>query len=249
MNLFTYFNHTRRSHRLFNALLGIFFLLVCLPAKANTSAKEIIDKANEFLEQQVELYQQTSSINGRYQINLGRLDSRLRMNPCSRELDAKLENNSTPVGRVTVRISCNDNSPWSIYVPANISLFREVVVVARPIKRNALIQQNDILLAERDLASLNQGYFTELEQVIDSQARRALQTDQAITPSQIQAPPLVKRGEQVVINALSGSINVRMPGEALSDGALGQQIRVRNTSSQKIIYARVVGPGQVEVAM
>lgn len=45
------------------------------------------------------------------------------------------------------------------------------------------------------------------------------------------------------------TINVKMPGEALSDGAPGQQIRVRNLRSQRIIKARVIEPGTVEVNM
>jgi len=40
-----------------------------------------------------------------------------------------------------------------------------------------------------------------------------------------------------------------MLGEALSDGALGSQIRVKNQRSGRTIKARGTGPGQVEVAM
>ena len=53
----------------------------------------------------------------------------------------------------------------------------------------------------------------------------------------------------MVISARSGTIQVRMPGEALSNGTLGQQIQVRNLGSRRVIKARVVGQGQVEVAM
>ncbi|WP_121363151.1 flagellar basal body P-ring formation chaperone FlgA, partial [Pseudomonas aeruginosa] len=56
-------------------------------------------------------------------------------------------------------------------------------------------------------------------------------------------------GDQVVILARTATINVKMPGEALSDGAPGQQIRVRNLRSQRIIKARVIEPGTVEVNM
>ena len=134
-------------------------------------------------------------------------------------------------------------------MPASVSLYREVVVASRPVKRNMLIQGSDLTMAERDLGTLGQGYFIDHQQVIGNLARRSLQANQVITPNQISAPPMVRRGEQVVIIATSGSISVRMPGEALSDGALGQQIRVRNTRSQKIVHARVIAPGQVEVAM
>jgi flagella basal body P-ring formation protein FlgA len=40
-----------------------------------------------------------------------------------------------------------------------------------------------------------------------------------------------------------------MPGEALSNGGLREQIRVKNLNSQRVIKAQVMAPGQVEVAM
>jgi flagella basal body P-ring formation protein FlgA len=57
----------------------------------------------------------------------------------------------------------------------------------------------------------------------------------------------VSKGDQVVISARNSGLNVRMPGEALSNGAPGEQIRVRNLGSHRIIKARISGPGQVEV--
>ena len=59
----------------------------------------------------------------------------------------------------------------------------------------------------------------------------------------------MRKGDQVVINARSGTLTVRMPGEALSDGGLSEQVRVKNLNSKRVIKARITGPGQVEVAL
>ena len=50
-----------------------------------------------------------------------------------------------------------------------------------------------------------------------------------------------------MIIASKGSMSVKMPGEALSDGHEGRQIRVKNSRSERIIRATVVGPGEVLV--
>jgi flagella basal body P-ring formation protein FlgA len=65
----------------------------------------------------------------------------------------------------------------------------------------------------------------------------------------VQPAEAIRKGDQVVITARSGTVSVRMPGEALSDGVIGKQISVRNQRSNRVIRARVVGPGQVEVAL
>jgi flagella basal body P-ring formation protein FlgA len=40
---------------------------------------------------------------------------------------------------------------------------------------------------------------------------------------------------------------ITAPGIAISDGVEGQQIPVKNASSQRVIHATVVAPGQVIV--
>lgn len=73
--------------------------------------------------------------------------------------------------------------------------------------------------------------------------------DQVLTPQHLEQAEVVRKGDHVVIIARSGSLSVRMPGEALSKGGLSEQIRVRNLNSKRVVKARVTGPGQVEVAM
>ena len=58
-------------------------------------------------------------------------------------------------------------------------------------------------------------------------------------------------GGGAYLRAFDGAFfdNVIRYNEALSDGTIGKQISVRNQRSNRVIRARVVGPGQVEVAM
>ncbi|MGA4603356.1 flagellar basal body P-ring formation chaperone FlgA, partial [Ectopseudomonas hydrolytica] len=112
-----------------------------------------------------------------------------------------------------------------------------------------VVKASDLSMVERDVGQLAQGYLTDPTQAIGKKLTRQLNSDQIITPAHLQVAEVVRRGDQVVISASGGTVNVRMPGEALTDGAPGQQINVRNLRSQRVIRARVVGPGQVEVAM
>ena len=105
------------------------------------------------------------------------------------------------------------------------------------------------LPAQRDVGLLQRGYISDPHQAIGRKLTRSLQADQVLTPAILQLAEIVRRGDQVVITARSGGISVRMQGEALSGGSSGQQISVRNLSSQRVVRARVTGPGQVEVEM
>lgn len=214
-----------------------------------TRPEQLIGATRDFLEREIADYLQRSQIQARYQVEVNRLDPRLRLALCDKPLTTKLESPAQPVGRTTVRVSCEGSAPWSVFVPAQVHLFREVVVARRPLQRNSTLEAADITLAERDVGLLNQGYLTALDQALGSKLTRPLQPDQVLPPSHVSPAEVVRKGDQVVISAKNPTINVRMPGEALSDGALGSQIRVKNQRSGRVIRARVTGPGQVEVQM
>ena len=229
--------------------------LLCLTTLANysradsfTMPEQLIGVTQGFLEFTVEDYLATSQIEGRFEIEVRQLDPRLRMPLCDKELTASLES-PRPVGRVTTRVRCEGSSPWTVFVPAQVRLFRNVVTAVRPLKRDAIVAEQDIAMRERDIGLLGQGFLSAEDQALGQKILRPMVIDQIIAPNFLEQPQMVRKGDQVVITARSGSIAVRMPGEALSDGTFNEQIRVRNLNSKRIIKANITGPGQVEAPM
>ncbi|MGG5290886.1 flagellar basal body P-ring formation chaperone FlgA [Pseudomonas shirazensis] len=246
---------TTFSRRL-TRLLAINLAALCLLASgaraladAVTLPEQLIGVTQGFLEFTVEDYLATTQTAGRYEIQVNNLDPRLRMPLCSQPLDASLESPAQPLGRVTVRVRCDSAAPWTVFVPAQVRLFREVVVMARPLKRESVVSEDDVTLRERDVGTLSQGFLGSLDQALGMKLMRPVVLDQVLTPQHLEQAELIRKGDQVVIVARSGTLSVRMPGEALSKGGFSEQIRVRNLNSKRVVKARVTGPGQVEVAM
>lgn len=209
----------------------------------------LIGVTQGFLEFTVEDYLATSQTEGRYEIQVNQLDQRLRMPMCDKELTASLESPAKPLGRVTVKVRCEGASPWTVFVPAQVRLFRDVVTVTRPLRRAGIVEPDDVTLRERDISLIGQGYFTSVDQAIGQRLTRPMVTDQVVTLVHLEQAEVISKGDQVVITARSGTLSVRMPGEALSNGAMAEQIRVKNLNSRRVIKAQVTAPGQVEVSM
>lgn len=242
----------RRLTRLLAGPLAVLCLLAPNTralADAVTLPEQLIGVTQGFLEFTVEDYLATTQTPGRYEIQVNTLDPRLRMPQCSQALDASLESPAQPLGRVTVRVRCDSSAPWTVFVPAQVKLFREVVVMVRPLKRESVVGEGDVALRERDVGTLNQGFLSDLDQALGMKLLRPAVLDQVLTPQHLEQAEVIRKGDHVVIIARSGSLSVRMPGEALSKGGLSEQIRVRNLNSKRVVKARVTGPGQVEVAM
>ncbi len=247
----TFFRQLRTARALVAALLGMTGALTLSPAGAEgfTAPEILIGSTQGFLEFKVEDYLQTSGIDARYEIEVARIDPRLRLAQCDKDLTQKLESPAQPVGRVTVRVICEGSSPWTVFVPATVKLYRQVVVTTLPLQRNHIIEPGDISVVERDVGQLSQGYLTDANQVVGMKLKRPTVNDQVLAPVFLEQAAAVRKGDQVVIRARTSAINVFMPGEALSDGVTGEQIRVRNLRSQRIVRARVIEPGTVEVSL
>lgn len=245
----TFFRRLTRS--LFCVLTATCLMLSGnrLLADAVTLPEQLIGVTQGFLEFTVEDFLATTQTQGRHEIQVNQLDPRLRMPHCDKELTASLESPAQPLGRVTVRVRCDGTAPWTVFVPAQVRLFREVVTTTRPLKRESVLGEQDISLRERDVGLLSQGYLTSLDQASGQKLVRATVIDQVLTPTHMEQAEVIRKGDQVVITARSGTLSVRMPGEALSKGGVSEQIRVRNLNSRRVVKARVTGPGQVEVAM
>ena len=65
--------------------------------------------------------------------------------------------------------------------------------------------------------------------------------------SALEAPVVVRRGEQLNIVYESGILRIHAKAEAMKDGAVGEIITVKNLDSKKVLRARIVSAGRAEV--
>lgn len=68
---------------------------------------------------------------------------------------------------------------------------------------------------------------------------------QAVTASMFKTAVMVSESKPAVLVIEGPAFRMTMPVIPLQNGALGQQVRVRNPDTQRIVSAEVVGPGQL----
>jgi flagella basal body P-ring formation protein FlgA len=182
---------------------------------------------------------------GRLEVVAGALDSRLRLSACAHPIsvDADLGREQS---RVNARVSCAAPTPWSIYVPVEIRIYRNVVVAARALHRGDSLAENDLKVEQRDVLAPGSPPITRLGDAIGQSLRRPLAENAVLTASVVELPVLVRRGDRISISSRTGGIAVRASAQALDNGRYGEMIRVRNTQSEKVIEVRVTGAGEGE---
>lgn len=134
-------------------------------------------------------------------------------------------------------------------MPATVGLITKVTVAARDLLRGSILVATDLKLVEHDIARLRRGYMEDPAHAIGKALRRNIQRGQILTAQLVTTPLAIRKGNQVTIVANSNTIQVRMQGKALSNGAAGERIQVLNKSSKRRLEATVISPGLVKISM
>lgn len=245
MNLPSYLKKFSSGQLRLPGVIG--FLLLGL---ANGLQAQVKSQDLALLRQQAEAYlfqHYQSEKNERLEIKLGFFDRRLNLAACEQTLAFSLQDTAGLGGNVTVNCQCKDaGSGWAYHLPAQVDIYRPVLVASAQIARGDLLDMSDLVFETRNISQISGDLMTR-DEVIGKAAKRLINSGDVIRPALLDQPKAISRGETVSITAKSGSIRVVMQGTAMTDGKLGQHIRVRNNQSDRIISARVVGQAAVEI--
>jgi flagella basal body P-ring formation protein FlgA len=185
----------------------------------------------------------------RRDVEIAPLDPRLRLAACDVPLAAFSPPGARRGANGTVGVRCAGAQPWKLYLGVRVSSRDHVLVATRPLARDAVLSAADLSLVERDVGTLGQGYLSDAAQLAGMRLRRPVPAGAVLTQSMLAAVPLVARGQQVTLEAGSGGMHIRMAGEALGAAALGQRVRVKNLSSDRVVEGVVRSDQVVEVLL
>jgi flagellar basal body P-ring formation protein FlgA len=226
-------------------LAGVL-LLAAGSAAAHEPQQNIIAEATRFMEAAAA---DAHGADFEISVTAGPLDDRLRLRACDEGLEAFTAAGTRTAGNTTVGVRCLGPVAWTLYVPVQIEVHGEVVVIAQSLPRGTVLQRSHLRLERQDVGRLSAGYLADPEEARDMVLRRALQSGTVLTPQMVEPVRLVQRGQRVLLLAEAGAVAVRVEAEAMGDGALGERVRVRNLSSQKIVEGQVLSHGVVGVSM
>lgn len=182
-------------------------------------------------------------------VQADRPDPRLRLARCTQPLVASVPANGVRQSRFTAEVRCDGTRPWRIFLPVRVTAVRPVVVASRALPRDTVLAPGDVRLADSAPSSVPAGSLHDASLAVGRVLRRGVDEGQALTVALLDAPTMVRRGQQVSMEAVAGGLVVRMEGIARRDGALGDIIEVENGTSGRIVQAVVRSAKSVEVLL
>ncbi len=168
-----------------------------------------------------------------------------------------------PFGQLSWRVTpsrpnITDSSSFSIFFkvdgkPANnctvrgrIEILTDIAVATETIRKGTVISPEQITMKHKNIVTVDHPVFKP-ENIIGMQAARTIGAGKVVEHDHITSPPVIATGDLVKVVAGKGHLRISTKGIARSAGIIGDTIRVKNMRSNKLIYARVEGPGMVSV--
>lgn len=263
MNLLILINKPCQKRKSFFRQTPAVFLTVCTMAllmtsqvaiaaandRANTARKQIsasvIDRATATVKQEAQRLKWP-----KYQakMNLFIPAQASQYPPCNSPLQTSLpEGDRRDLNRLRYDVRCGDSGGWDIAVTVKPDIYLPVLMTRRALERGHVLSASDIQARKYNISSTRGGYVTNPDDILGLTVKRRLRELQPISLSQLEAPVMVERGQQVVMIAQQDGIEARTMGEALKKGRKGEMIKVKNASSERIVTAIVDGMGVVRM--
>jgi len=169
-----------------------------------------------------------------------------------------------PDGRVTYKIASGDKilprdvKRVDVYVngilqrtlnlPAQTSVYRDVLVANDMINREQMLTKDCITVKKVDVA--NKADFVLGEEMLDKEitTRKIFQKGEIIDKRFVKMRPDVAKYSDVRVFFVSnGAVMVTIDGTAMKDGMLGDYISVENKNYKKVYNGKIIGENKVLV--
>jgi flagella basal body P-ring formation protein FlgA len=151
----------------------------------------------------------------------------------------------TPGAR-TLAIKLNDEKGRQSTKQVKLSWYQPVVYSTKPFERNAAIDRS-ALRTRIETTGMMVTRFWSPRQLENAVARKPMNAFTAIETDGVKQNSFVRAGSSVTMVANVNGLGIEVKGVAMQRGGLGDVIRVKNLSSKKILTARVIGDGRVEI--
>lgn len=153
------------------------------------------------------------------------------------------------VNMLPIKVLVDEQVYRKFYVKYSTKLRVTVLIPKKRLQQGQSLTKDLFMKKEKLLSSSPEKYVSSVDELKNKVLTKTLAANQMLTTDMLSTPKLVNRWQEVKIIAKVGGVVVTTTGKALENGRKGDIIKVKNTSSNQTIEAKVVAPNEVEVVI
>jgi flagellar basal body P-ring formation protein FlgA len=132
-------------------------------------------------------------------------------------------------------------------VRTRIEVLRDVVIAARALPAGTVLTDSDVRTVQKWVSRIHPQSLSPSETTTGKHLTMQVASGTEILATMLKSAPLVRKGKMVKIVFDNGQMHIVTVGQSEEDGIAGNIIRVKNITSNKIIYARVLSDSLVGI--
>lgn len=182
----------------------------------------------------------------RVEVELGRLDPRLRLAPCA-EVQPHLPPNARLWGRSRIGLRCVDGPVhWNVWLPLTVKVFAPALVAAQPLAAGRALAAADLRVAEVEVTA-HAAVLGDAAAAVGRTLARPLAAGAPLRAAHLQPRRWFDAGDTVRVVAAGAGYSVSGEGQALGHGIEGRPVRVR--VGERVLSGRAVAARRVELPL
>jgi flagella basal body P-ring formation protein FlgA len=150
-------------------------------------------------------------------------------------------------GTVTISADFRVDGRRVMRVPIRVAVraFADALVVKTRLRRGDAVVPGAFERRRIEVTEVREPLVRDPGELPPLRAARDLQPGKPLVRADLYLPPAVRRGDTVRLVARRGVLTVSILVIVQKDGVVGDVVPVKNVDSQRLVLARVVGPGQI----
>ena len=116
---------------------------------------------------------------------------------------------------------------------AHLEIYADVVIARSYLKRHQVVSEKDVQLTHKNITVYPPDVLMDLEEAQGRRMTLAVNGQEVLRKSMVEVPPLVKKGDRVILLIENPSFKITALGETQEEGREGERIKVVNISSKK----------------
>lgn len=149
--------------------------------------------------------------------------------------------------RFLAKVGCSDDGvDWKIMLNVRVTQHHPVVVSKSLIKKGDPLTSENIAIEYRDVTNLQGRFYQNIENLEKAISRKNIKLNDILNEYDVVFLNDIESEEVVHIKSKSQGLSVITTGKAITSGDIGDQIRVENLKSGKVIQAVVLDEGTVK---
>lgn len=146
-----------------------------------------------------------------------------------------------------VEVRVDEHLMLAVPVSFQVRAYRSAYVARRDMASGSSADASQFERRQVDVAPLAGAALPVSPQGQDWRTRRPVRRGDVLLARQVEAAPVVQRGQSATLRAQAGILTIESVVEVLQDGYAGQLVKVKGAGATGAVMARVAAPGLLEM--